>query len=376
MAYISELDAGARIIRARHALVTSETTGFWGALALGQKLVERADVETAAVDGKHLFYAPEFIRAQTEPELIGLLAHEVSHLALCHHTRRGRRDPELWNVAADYAINAGLVAAGFTLPQGALLDSRFDGANAESIYATLAAEKAQQAQQAPAPDQSQSEPGGAGAGEPSEQAQGEPGAPDAGQAPARNGDASEGAGTGPGSGAPQQAAQQAQQAAPDPGRCGGVMDAAPDGASMADAEAEMESRVRQAIAVAAAQAGDMPGGLARILGELNRPRVDWRAALQRFIDDAAQKRLDWTRPNKRFLDSPYIMPGMTGDFVARLAVAIDTSGSISDAILAALASEVQGMLDSGRVESVFVCYCDFEGSRVRRVQLRRHCETR
>jgi predicted metal-dependent peptidase len=47
------------------------------------------------------------------------------HCALGHQCRRGQRDPELWNEAADLAINPILIGNGFTLPAGALIEPEF-----------------------------------------------------------------------------------------------------------------------------------------------------------------------------------------------------------------------------------------------------------
>ncbi len=63
----------------------------------------------------------------------GVLAHEVLHCALGHQCRRGKRDPGLWNEAADLAINPILLGNGLTLPAGALIDPAFTNLSAEEI---------------------------------------------------------------------------------------------------------------------------------------------------------------------------------------------------------------------------------------------------
>ena len=47
-------------------------------------------------------------------------------------------DPELWNRAADLAINPILIANGLKLPSDALIDPGFNNLSAEEIYARLA----------------------------------------------------------------------------------------------------------------------------------------------------------------------------------------------------------------------------------------------
>ncbi len=60
---------------------------------------------TMATDGFNIFINPYFVEEITEEETIGVLAHEVMHCILGHSDRRGDRDPELWNIAIDYATN-------------------------------------------------------------------------------------------------------------------------------------------------------------------------------------------------------------------------------------------------------------------------------
>ena len=90
-----------------------------------------------ATDGSRIVYNPAFVDQLKPAELEGTLAHEVMHCALGHQCRRGNRDPELWNEAADFAINPILIANGFTLPAGALIDPAFANLSAEEIYARL-----------------------------------------------------------------------------------------------------------------------------------------------------------------------------------------------------------------------------------------------
>src|SRR5262245_58435237 len=103
--------------RARTQLLVSQP--FYGCLALHLALVEVDDakfVDTMAVDGFSMFYHPPFVEGLSEQELVGVVAHEVTHCAYLHMTRRGHRDPKLWNVAGDFVINSDLKKAGFTLP--------------------------------------------------------------------------------------------------------------------------------------------------------------------------------------------------------------------------------------------------------------------
>jgi len=120
-----------KLTRARTQILLNQP--FFGALSLRLRLVP-ADVLTMSTDGRRILYSSKFVEALKPAELE---AHEVLHCALGHHCRRGKRDPQLWNEAADLAINPVLLKNSFTLPSGALIDSAFEDLSAEEIYARL-----------------------------------------------------------------------------------------------------------------------------------------------------------------------------------------------------------------------------------------------
>jgi predicted metal-dependent peptidase len=124
-----------QLIKARTRLVLDHP--FFGSLALRLRLVEDTSIDTAYTDGMVLGYNPAFIETLDLPQTQFLLAHEVMHLACMHHTRRGKRDKDRWNIAADYAINGILEEAGFRQPQGVLLNPCFSDKSAETIYGLL-----------------------------------------------------------------------------------------------------------------------------------------------------------------------------------------------------------------------------------------------
>jgi predicted metal-dependent peptidase len=65
-----------------------------------------------------------------------VIAHELLHVGLNHHSRSQGRDPYFWNVACDYVINAWLMEMeiGHMPQSGALYDPELKGLSAESIY--------------------------------------------------------------------------------------------------------------------------------------------------------------------------------------------------------------------------------------------------
>jgi predicted metal-dependent peptidase len=129
---MKHLTPAVRIQKARTALLLDHP--FFGSLLF--RLGGRASnsIQTMATDGVSLFYNPAFVDTLNVAELAGVLAHEVMHPALQHHTRRGDRDRKRWNMACDYAINPLLLDAGLTLPKDVLIERRFRGMSAERTY--------------------------------------------------------------------------------------------------------------------------------------------------------------------------------------------------------------------------------------------------
>jgi len=93
--------------------------------------------KTMSTDGYYIFFNVDWVAELTSSEIRGVLAHEVLHVLFQHSTRRANRNPELWNIAADHAINLLLLEQGFALPSGGFADQAFKGMSAERIYSLL-----------------------------------------------------------------------------------------------------------------------------------------------------------------------------------------------------------------------------------------------
>ena len=108
---------------------------FFGSLAL--RLPIRADEtrETLASDGKDIRYAPQWVADTDADRIKTALARVVLACALKHHTRRGGRDPERWQLASQLVTHGLLRDAGFILPPEA---EAWDGISAEGIVTLTA----------------------------------------------------------------------------------------------------------------------------------------------------------------------------------------------------------------------------------------------
>lgn len=329
-----------RMTKARSALVIKQP--FFGTLALQLEIVEEPSVETMSTDSEKLFYAPAFLDAITPEELKGVIVHEVLHCAYRHPTRRKHRDPKLWNEACDYVVNQDVLAAGFTLPADRLLDTQYKEMSAEEVYARLSR---QQLKQVGANGSSGTPKTGPNSG------------PGVGQGP-RGGTTLAGNGqTQPGD-QPSPVAKGQKQGPKCP--WGKVQDLPfADPATIAASNNRWAVRVVQALSIAK-KAGTLPGELERLATAVKKPIVDWREELRRFIDDRIHTDFTWTNPNKRYLNSGFVMPGVQKDSIAKLGVAIDTSGSIDQRTLNQFRAEIQDILDNGAVAEIVLLFCDAE----------------
>jgi len=272
---------------------------------------------TAVTNGESIRIAPSFLRTLSLEYATGILAHEVYHVLLLHHIgqRRGTREPELWNQAADYVVNLILQDAGFQLPRGALLNARFRGISTEQVYALLQQSK-------PAASKAES---------------------------------------GDGSGSGKQR---------DPGGLGRVEDAPESTPGQGGTRAHSALTTETAVQLAVQQArnhvralgGHLPGAVERqIRWTYEEGRIDWTETLWRFVDTAACTAggdWSWTRPSAWFLQQNIVLPTLVGEGLRRLPIVIDTSGSMTNEQIQAVQAELQSLLRDGRVEEVRVLYVD------------------
>jgi len=111
---------------------------FFGHLLLGMEIKRRDDIQTFATDGKFIYYNEEFLSTLGQDDLQFVLMHEVMHPAFFHLTRRGDRDPTLWNIAGDYVINYQLIKQGMRPPADVLYDEKYDESwSTDNVYNDL-----------------------------------------------------------------------------------------------------------------------------------------------------------------------------------------------------------------------------------------------
>ncbi|WP_414624458.1 DUF2201 family putative metallopeptidase [Calothrix sp. CCY 0018] len=283
---------------------------FFATLAMFARLIATEKLPTAATDGKDIFYNVEFLLSLRAKQLDGVLLHEVLHAALLHVPRRGVRDAQLWNIAADIAINGMIAAQGFELPEGTLRDANLEHLSVEEVYEILL-QDADNAPELTNADLLDSPPEDAGNSE-------------------------------------QEGSQGESQEGGDKESKGESSPTSQTGDSMSQAkksamEAHWRNAMQQAATVARTQnKGSLGGGIERELETLNSAQIDWRSYLWRYL---VQTPTDFSGFDRRFVGRGLYLESLQGESI-RVYLALDTSGSIDTNLLGLFFSEVQGILSS------------------------------
>src|SRR5208283_611556 len=323
--------------------------------ARARLLVRVPFVGSIATDGRSVWFNPEWCERHGVEKTMGVIAHEVLHVVNRHHLRRGERDAELWNVAADLLINRLLEDDKYVLPPDGLFDRdrRYAGLPTETIYARLLEQQQQQAEQPKdRRASSQESPGGvSGSGNGHDPAaSGQIGS----QAKANQGETHTGNGAFPAR------------------HWGEVRDLTkPNGQRLSpterlQAEHDLDVRIRQA-AAAAKRVGKF-GTAQREMVEIATDRVDWRDKFRMAFDGVLRGEVSWARPNRRFIQHGMYLPGWRRTGAGRIGFVLDTSGSISANELSVYTAAVLGILEETGPEVVALIQCDAEVQRIDYIQ--------
>lgn len=92
--------------------------------------------------------------------------------------------------------------------------------------------------------------------------------------------------------------------------------------------------------------GSIPLFAKRMLQDLRKAQTDWRTILNDFVQEEIVD-YSFLPPDHRFADSPFFLPDFNemDDRVEDILFMIDTSGSMSDAMITAAYSEIKGAID-------------------------------
>ena len=114
-----------------------------------------------------------------------------------------------------------------------------------------------------------------------------------------------------------------------------------------DEKKEIQNQMRDAMIQAAQSvgAGNVPGDMKRMIADLVEPKMDWRDIIRAQIESSVKSNYSFMRMNRKGWHMSAILPGMDNDFKIDVCLAIDVSGSISDAMVKEFISEVAGIME-------------------------------
>lgn len=260
---------------------------FFGNMATRMKLVDASDwCSTAATDFRNFYYNREFFEKMTPRQVEFVVAHEILHCVYDHMSRRESRDPQIFNIACDYCVNGLLKREriGDDPPVKFFHDRKYDGWSAEQVYDEIYNKY----------------------------------------------DEEELAALG-----------QLLDEHLDP-------DKQKDGQPKHSKEElrKIRDEIKEAMiqAANAAGAGNVPGEIGRMIKEMTEPKMSWRDLLQQQIQSTVKSDFSFSRPSRKGQMTGAILPGSNFEDTIDVCIAIDMSGSISNAQAADFLGEIKGIM--------------------------------
>jgi predicted metal-dependent peptidase len=295
------------------------------------KLVEvpHSEIQTMAVDkGWRMYYSPQFVMEQPVEVLATALLHEALHCVMRHNERyeafgSARGYHTLWNFCGDAAINE--ILDGQDMPWGEFSPVRYEGFPVPEVVSGLITEtayglsvewaKAHQDES----DGLESDCGSSSGGE-----------------------------------ARDYELEPNDESAP---------------AIQSDQQNTIRDQVASDVLDYAKNRGSLPGGLTRWAESYLNPQVDWRKQLavrmrQIIANVSGRRNHSYVRPSRRQdamrdHDDTIILPGLRASEPPRVAVIVDTSGSVSSQELNQALTEIKGISKAvGMREAIAVIACD------------------
>jgi predicted metal-dependent peptidase len=296
---------------------------FIGMLAMRMDIMIVVDsrLPTACTDGSALYFSAPYFMALDGEQRISLIAHEIWHCVFQHFKRRGNREHERFNYAADLEVDFMLMSQEFPDVDPLPHQEEWKGLSAESIYELLEENKKR---------------------------------PESADVhiyddPSMLDDAD---------------AEEHGRGRTQPGQDEWIRDDDYQPMLLPRTDRKWRQWVVGAAQQIQRSQGSLPGYLEKVVKDLYRPRLNWKETLQQFVSYCFGGTRQWLPPSRRHAWQGLYLPSRKDEFLA-VAIAIDTSGSTVNDLPGFLA-ELKGILSSfGRYE-VTLMECDTAVKHVRR----------
>jgi len=311
-----------KMTRAKRYLVQYQV--FISAVATRLIYIE-APVGTMATDMRHVYWDPNFVKNLSVLETAAVIAHEAFHVIFLHGLRRGERDPLLWNLAGDFAINIILREMGLRLPlmggteskPGYCYDEKYRDWSVYEIYDDLLKNKDKWVKEYVLMVDADGQPDKDGK--------------DAKGRKVVFGEISDAKG------------KKGKKASETQKR-------------------ELEERIKEVVhnaAQAAKQRGELPGCLEGLVEAVGKPKIEWKDYIQSWVSGVTPDNYTWQKPNRRVLGNyGMIMPTIQFNGAGVGVLSVDASGSVTDKELQYYATEIAGIIDMCGPDKLYIIVHD------------------
>lgn len=293
---------GAAILRMMQSTRQEEDRLFYGSILLKTIIEQTTRIPTMGVCVKnselYLYYNPKFVEPLTMLELIAVLEHEVLHIIYEHMNINKEVNATVYNIACDIAINQMIQ----NLPKGCLFPEKFNlpkEKNSTWYYNELMKKVQKQNNKA-----------------------------------GKNGQNGEG----------------------EKENDGGTIDDHSQWKQMSESDKEV---IRQTIEQTIKDQGHVPSKIEEQIKKwLKRPTIPWHMVLRHYLRSSVRAftKASWKRPNRKMGE---LVKGKIPDRVAKIVVAIDTSGSVSQVEFQKFMSELHG-IQKNYPSDITIIQCDAE----------------
>lgn len=303
--------------RAKVGLMQIKNSVFISTILFSLKFSWDDTIPTACTNGLDLRINPDFFLGLDKEERVFLLAHEAWHVAFQHMLRMSKEKEDnfdVWNQATDHYINIMLIDNGYKMIKGGLADHQYSNQqewSSDKIFKDLMDNPNKQ--------------------DPNFQPDFDP---NAGGDNGDGGDKSK----------PQMSKEDVQRKIED-----------------IIIKASVQSRMSKD------EVGTVPGEIEVALDKLLNPKLPWNVILANFLSSMAKEDYSWRRPNRRFMPD-YYLPSLYSESLGHVAVAVDTSCSVTDEQFTAFRTEIDNIQRTMNPESMTIVDFDTQIHTIHKLQ--------
>jgi predicted metal-dependent peptidase len=282
---------------------------YFGTVASSLALKENNALLTFVSHEEEIEYNSEYLERLSVDEVEFVIANGAMHSVLKHQERALGRTKWLWQTATDYVINNMLVQNGMQPPEYANYEPKFQGMYAEEVYEILRSEMMQHIDDALTQEQeseqiTQSDDSTSQTLHMHEQKELSQNAKESQNEQDHQSDTSQ---------------------------------------ELSSNEIEALKEHFEHIFEKHKRQGTLPKNLKFVVPEYFSHQVNWREFLYGYIASYAKSSYSFSPPNMKYLYRGVYLPSLSSDLL-RIVVAIDTSGSVDETLLATFLGEVSSIM--------------------------------